>query len=319
MEWLPSAELSVLTARAAMARRVRQFFLERDVLEVEVPQLDLFANTDPNMTTITASCDGRPVYLQTSPEYCMKRLLARDKISIYSLAKAFRDGEISARHNPEFTMLEWYRVGLDWYQLMQEVAELVSDAVSIKKILPAATFTSYGEVFAEYLAVNPHIISDAELLAFTHARIETGHQDLTRVECLDLLFSYFIEPHLGTDGVDFVYDYPACMAALAVVEIDDNGHAVARRFEAFIFGRELANGYQELTDAEEQAERFAADEALRLAKKLPLYQGDPRLIAALKHGLPICSGVALGFDRMLMAALDVDNIEQVLAFPYRPQ
>jgi len=318
MEWRPSASLGALKVRAEMIRRVRQFFYDREVLEVEVPHLDFFANTDPNMESIAVSCDGRQNYLQTSPEYCMKRLLARDAMSIFSFAKAFRDGEISPRHNPEFTMLEWYRVGQDWQQLMAEVASVVNHAVAVCRALPPAVFVSYGAVFEEYLGINPHIISDSDLFTMTTARVDVGAMQLSRVECLDLLFSYFIEPHLGHDGVHFVYDYPACMSALAQVEENAEGVTVARRFEAFIVGRELANGYQELTDADEQARRFAADEAQRHQQGKQLYRGDPRLVAALQQGLPQCSGVALGFDRLVMAALQVDDIQQVLAFPYRP-
>lgn len=317
MNWQPSASIAALKSRAEMAQRVRQFFHTRDVLEVEVPQLDRFANTDPNMDSIEATCDGRQAFLQTSPEYCMKRLLARDGVSIYSFAKAFRDGEISDRHNPEFTMLEWYRVGMSWDDLMREVAQLVSDVARPYKIFAEAQYLTYGGAFGEYLNINPYAIDDASLLEFTLSRVDVGTIQLSRTECLDLLFSYFIEPHLGRDGLTFIYDYPACMAALSGVENNDQGFAVARRFEVFIYGRELANGYQELTDAEEQAARFAYDEAIRYRQGKQHYRGDPRLVNALQHGMPACSGVALGFDRLVMAALDMPSIEGVLAFPMR--
>ncbi len=315
MHWQPSATLSALRARAAVLQRIRAFFVARDVLEVEVPCLDLFPNTDPNMATIEVYCDGRPHFLQTSPEYAMKRLLARDGVSIYSLGKAFRDGEISPRHNPEFTMLEWYRVGFDWQQLMQEVADLCQHCADGLAQLAAPRFHSYGELFTRYLGLDPHHATLNALRENCANVTDIGDLVLSRVECLDLLFSLAIEPHLGQQGLQFVFDYPACMAALAQVEQRSDGTPVTRRFELYFRGIELANGYQELTDAEEQSRRFAADEARRIEKDLPAYRGDPRLVAALHAGLPSCAGVALGVDRLLMALLGEQQLSAVQAFP----
>lgn len=315
MHWQPSASLSALRARAAMLSRMRAFFAARDVLEVEVPCLDLFPNTDPNMATIEAHCDGRHHYLQTSPEYAMKRLLARDGVSIYSLGKAFRDAEIGQRHNPEFTMLEWYRVGFDWQQLMHEVADLCQHCAEGVTELEAPSFQSYGELFVRYLGLDPHHATLNKLQETCANVTDVGDLKLSRVECLDLLFSYAIEPHLGERGLQFVFDYPACMAALAQLEQRSDGTPVTRRFELYFRGVELANGYQELTDAEEQARRFAADEARRAEQGMPAYRGDPRLVAALQAGLPDCAGVALGVDRLLMALRGDQNIGAVQAFP----
>ena len=315
MKWQPSASLTALRARAAMLQRIRAFFEARDVLEVEVPCLDLFPNTDPNMATIEAHCDGRPHYLQTSPEYAMKRLLARDGVSIYSLGKAFRDAEIGLRHNPEFSMLEWYRVDFDWQQLMHEVADLCQCCAEGLAELEAPRFHGYGELFLRYLGLDPHHASLEKLRETCANTTDIGELALSRVECLDLLFSYAIEPHLGERGLQFVFDYPACMAALAQVEQRSDGTPVTRRFELYYRGVELANGYQELTDADEQARRFAADEARRAEQGMPAYRGDPRLVAALQAGLPDCAGVALGVDRLLMALRGDQEIGAVQAFP----
>lgn len=315
MHWQPSATLPALRARAAMLSRMRAFFAARDVLEVEVPCLDLFPNTDPNMATIEAYCDGRRHYLQTSPEYAMKRLLARDGVSIYSLGKAFRDAEIGQRHNPEFTMLEWYRVGFDWQQLMHEVADLCQHCAEGVTQLEAPRFHSYGELFVRYLGLDPHHATLNKLRETCANVTDVGDLTLSRVECLDLLFSFAIEPHLGERGLQFVFDYPACMAALAQLEQRSDGTPVTRRFELYYRGVELANGYQELTDAEEQARRFAADEARRAEQGMPAYRGDPRLVAALQAGLPDCAGVALGVDRLLMALRGDREIGAVQAFP----
>lgn len=315
MHWQPSASLAALRARAAMLHRIRAFFQARDVLEVEVPCLDAFANTDPNMATIEAQCDGRIHYLQTSPEYAMKRLLARDGVSIYSLGKAFRDGEIGPRHNPEFTMLEWYRVGVDWQALMREVADLCQACAEGITTLEAPKFHSYSDVFNRYVGLDPHRATLSKLHEACQRVTDIGDMALSRVEALDVLFSLAIEPHLGPRGLQFIYDYPACMSALAQVEQRSDGTPVTRRFELYFKGVELANGYQELIDADEQARRFSADEARRAQEAKPAYRGDPRLVSALQHGLPDCAGVALGVDRLLMALLGEQQLSAVQAFP----
>ena len=315
MRWQPSATLEALRARAAMIQRIRTFFDVRNVLEVEVPCLDIFPNTDPNMATIEVICGGVTQYLQTSPEYAMKRLLARDGVDIYSIAKAFRDDDLGPRHNPEFTMLEWYRVGMDWQALMHEVADLCHVCAEGLQSLSPPLFDSYGALFERHLGLDPH---KASLMALRHACdrfTDLGSLELSRVECLDLLFSYGIEPTLGAAGLQFVYDYPACMSALAVVEKNASNIAVTRRFELFFRGIELANGYQELTDSEEQARRFASDEDQRRMLNKSAYRGDPRLISALQHGVPGCAGVALGVDRLLMTLLNEKSLSAVQAFP----
>lgn len=315
MAWQPSATLEALRARAAMMQRIRAFFDARDVLEVELPCLDIFPNTDPNMATIEAVCGGVTQYLQTSPEYAMKRLLARDGVDIFSLGKAFRDDDNSPRHNPEFTMLEWYRVGFSWRELMYEVAALCHVCASGLCTLAEPQYHSYGELFARYVGLDPHSAGLVELRSACQRYTDLGELELNRVECLDLLFSYAIEPSLGAEALQFVYDYPVCMAALARLEQNEDGVEVTRRFELFYRGVELANGYQELTSASEQAQRFAEDEAVRAALGRKPYRGDTRLLAALQHGLPDCSGVALGVDRLLMTLLGETTLSAVQAFP----
>ena len=314
-DWQPVASLATLQARAALNARIRDFFSQRNVLEVETPVLGYGIGTDPNLHPLIAGYEPypgggtTPMYLQTSPEFAMKRLLAAGSGPVFQLCKAFRNGECGARHNPEFTMLEWYRPGFSLSQLMDEVQALVVEVLGLGTI-PRRTYLS---LFEEWFRLNPHTCPDQQLLDAVMARINLSHQALTRNECLELLYSHIIEPDLQ-DPV-FICEYPACQAALARVDLDEAGHPVARRFELVVRGMELANGYDELTDAREQAERFVTDRSVRSQAGLPDLPADPRLVAALASGLPDCAGVALGVDRLLMLKLDVDLIEQVLAFP----
>lgn len=301
----------MLHLRADVYRALRDFFYQRQVLEVDMPTLASSFVSDPYIEPIVAQCSGRAYYLQSSPEYAMKRMLAQFGDSIYSLGKAYRHGEQGRRHNPEFTLLEWYRPGFDDHRLMAEVAELLQGllpALEVKKI-------SYREWFMQALGLDPHQASDAQLRQCTldHITIETAQ--LGRNDWLDLLVSHVLEPKLP-QGLVFVYDYPESQAALARITKDDTGVRVARRFEAFLHGLELANGYWELTCAQEQRARFNADLALRAKQGLPHYPLDEKLLAALEHGLPACAGVALGVDRLLMQMANVDSIEQVLAFDF---
>lgn len=308
-DWHPSASLDQLRLRARLYQRIREFFAEREVLEIEAPVMGAAAVTDPFIDSVPAQCAGRTYYLQTSPEFAMKRLLAAGSGSIYSLGKVFRNGERGRKHNPEFTLLEWYRTGWDERQLMREVEAL------IEAVMPGleVTYLSYRDWFVRHLGIDPHIASADELSALARSRITIEADEEDRDFWLDLLVTHELEASLG-GGLTFVYDYPASQAALARLDKDEQGQTVARRFEAFIGGMELANGYWELTDAEELRRRFDADQAKRRALDLPVYPSDNKLLAAMTAGLPDSAGVALGIDRLLMCLGGATHIGEVLAF-----
>lgn len=308
--WQPSASLKALRERAALLAQIRQFFAGRAVLEAEVPVLSRRATSDPHIDSITALCNGEPAYLATSPEFGLKRLLAAGFGDCYYLGKAFREGEAGGRHNPEFTMLEWYRIGWDDRRLMEEVGELLSLVLGIEDIRSL----SYRALFLHHLQLDPHTASDEALRDCVRREVELSFVPASRDECLDLLMSHRLEPAMG-EGITLLYDFPASQAALARVEVDDSGTQVARRFEAYVAGLELANGYWELTDAEEQQRRFEADHRYRAMQKLHVYPYEERLVAALEEGMPDCAGVALGVDRLLMLAGGYQRIEEVIAFP----
>ena len=297
-----------------MLGRIRSFFASREILEVETPLLCKAGVTDPALEPLTVehgtSITG-PRFLQTSPEYAMKRLLASHGQPIFQLAKAFRDGEAGARHNPEFTMLEWYRPGFDHHKLMAEVAELVRYCIGRREL---HTY-SYRQLFRELLSVDPFTTTVAELQALARSRIDTGAITGDKNLWLDLLMSHVVEPQLATRGLCFVYDYPASQAALAQIsEVD--GVLVGHRFELYVDGLELANGYRELTDPVEQRLRFDRDNLQRRDRGLVQRPVDEQLLAAMAHGLPQCSGVALGVDRLLMLATGYTDIRDVLAFDW---
>ena len=279
-QWQPAASLENLRVRAQLNRQLRGFFEARGVLEVEVPLLARATVTDPHIDSIAAQQGGERVFLQTSPEFFMKRLLCAGSGAIYSLGKAFRNGEAGGRHNPEFTMLEWYRPGFDDNTLMHEVTEL------LQSLLPAAKSVervSYRALFQRFLQLDPHKATLKELQALGRTHCNIDWQDDSRDTWLDLLMTHVIEPQLG-EGLVLVYDYPASQAALARVQTDNSGCPVAKRFEAYVGGMELANGYWELTDAVEQARRFGADWQQRQAMGIECYPQDPHLVAALQAG-----------------------------------
>lgn len=312
MNWQPSATLERLRQRAQLLAAVRRFFSDRDVLEVETPLLCQAGVTDPSLEPLaveTGASVGAPRYLQTSPEYAMKRLLAAHGEPIWQLSRAFRDGEAGTRHNPEFTLLEWYRPDFSLDDLMAEVADLVTACLGQKTL----SHVSYRDLFREQLGLDPMTASDEAVARLARDRIEVGSLEGDRDLWLDLLMSHLVEPQLR--GACFVYDYPASQAALARIEEVD-GVPVARRFELYLDGLELANGYHELTDATEQRRRFEADNRRRRERGQPERPVDERLLAALDKGLPDCCGVALGFDRLLMLATGVMDIREVTAFDW---
>ena len=311
LPWRPDATLANLRLRAELLARTRQFFAGRDVLEVETPLMCHATGTDPHLEALTLElAPGQWRYLQTSPELAMKRLLAAGSGSIYQLGKAFRRDETGQRHNPEFTMLEWYRPGFDDHQLMTEIADLL--AVCLPATDADIPRIRYRRLFQDMLALDPFTASDDELFACARQHTDLGDMALDRDDCLHLLMSYVIEPQL--QQAVFVVDFPASQAALAQVTCDADGIAVARRFELFVSGMELANGYLELTDSVEQARRFANDNRQRQAAGLSARGVDARLLAALQHGLPECAGVALGFDRLVMLAAGAAHIGEVISF-----
>lgn len=316
--WQPTASITSLRKRAAIMAQIRSFFAERDVLEVEMPLMSQCAVSDPFLDTIETryadyvGSENYPLYLQTSPEYAMKRLLAAGSGAIFHLGKAFRNGESgSRRHNPEFTMLEWYRPGLDDQQLMDEIADLI---VPILK-LDSVERLSYAQVFVRFLNLDPHTATLETLVAETRKHVDIDLEDDDRDTWLNLLMSHVIEPNLSDLGAVFVYDYPASQAALAQVKTDVQGQQVAARFELFVDGIELANGYHELTDAQEQKQRLLKDQQTREQLRLPQRPLEMRLVSALEAGIPDCAGVALGVDRLVMLALGADSIQDVIAFP----
>jgi len=307
--WQPTATVDTLRSRAELLAVIRQFFVERNVMEVDTPLLGDYGVTDLHIDCIEAKNDGQTKFLQTSPEYFMKRLLAFGSGDIYSLGKAFRNGEMSRRHNSEFTLLEWYRVGWDEHQLIDEAIEITKLAMGDV----AVTKLSYREAFMAVLKCDPHNVEMSALqdLAAQLSGQVSFQED--RSTCLDLLFSLAVEPKLPT-GIVAIYDYPACQVALAQLMQDERDEMVARRFELFVNGMELANGYFELQDPNEQCQRFDQDITARKEYRKKAMKADHRLLAAMESGLPSCAGVAFGIDRLLMKSLKLESIEQVIAF-----
>ena len=319
-DWRPTASLEALRFRARLVSGVRAFFAQRGVLEVETPYLSAATVTDPHLHSIPAEVAGRRVYLQTSPEYAMKRLLAAGAGPIFQLARAFRDGEAGRRHNPEFTLLEWYRPGYDHHRLMDEVEELLAEVLPAGRTgarggEPAERLT-YAEAFRRHAGVDPLEASVEDLAAAARERSGGSVPDLgsDRDAWLDLLMATAVEKHLGRGHPTFVHDFPAAQAALAKIRDDGDGHPVAERFELFVEGTELANGFHELSDPREQRERFERDLVRRRERGLPEPPVDERFLAALEAGLPECAGVALGVDRLVMVAGGFGEIAEVVAF-----
>ncbi len=296
----------MLRRRAQLLQQTRHFFARREVLEVETPCLLRSCATDVHLSSFGLA--GGAHFLQTSPEFAMKRLLAAGSGAIYQLCKCFRSGESSRRHNPEFTMLEWYRPGFSLEALMQEVAELVAALLPVSRF----SYQSYGDVFEEHVGLNPHRASTAELEQYARRELDVQAMAMSRCDWLDLLMSHRVEPNLP--GAVFVHDFPWQQASLSRIQINTQGQRVARRFELFVDGLELANGYDELCDADELEQRAQQDNSDREQHGLPATPLDRKLLAAHQCGLPACAGVALGFDRVLMLATGSESIDRVLAF-----
>jgi len=310
---------SALALRARLYARIREFFAERGVLEVETPILSRAANTDPNIESFSASFSGhadagpRERWLRTSSEFAQKRLLAAGVGDNYELGRVFRNGEAGRRHNPEFTMLEWYRVGWDHRRLIDEAIELVQSALALVGKSAEIRKSTYRELFIGALALDPFTANESDLRAAL-GDVRVDAQGLSRDDWLDLLLTHRIQPEFPPNRMTVIYDYPATQCALAKIRAGDP--PVAERFELYVGTQELANGYHELTDAVEQRARFVRDNARRRARGLQALPVDEGLLAAIETGLPDCAGVALGIERLLMAMTGTDDIREVLAFAF---
>jgi len=313
-DWRPTAALETLRLRAELLGRARAHFAQTGALEVETPLLVRAAVTDVHLESLeVCRSDGTRVgFLHTSPEYAMKRLLCAGAPDLYQVAHVFRAGERGRRHNPEFTMIEWYRLDIDHRGLMRDVEDLLRALLEPVRPVGPAMHVTYAEAFEATLGVNPLLAAPADIeAALRRAGLDVpvglpGDRD----GLLDLGMSLRVAPGFPDDRITFVRDFPASQAALARVD-----GPVAARFEAFWGGLELANGFHELGDAAEQARRFATDLATRRARGLPGRETDPRFLAALSAGLPACAGVALGFDRVVMIAAGASTIDEVITFP----
>lgn len=311
--WRPTATRAALALRADLTRRTRAFFDARGLLEVETPALSPAAPTDPHVASLQTSVAGAGRrWLQTSPEFPMKRLLATGYGDCWQLARVFRDGELGRLHNPEFTLLEWYRVGWDDARLMDEVDALVRTLFERHRTVGPTERVRYADAFERATGV---AFADATPGACAAIAARAGVAAPAAPSAAgwhDLVMGAVVAPSLGRDGPCFVTDYPAAQAALARLRVDDARYAA--RFELFMDGVEVANGYHELTDPVEQRRRFAADNAARAAAGLPAMPVDEALLAALDAGLPDCAGVAVGFDRLVMLATGASSIAEVTAF-----
>ena len=314
--WQPSASIPNLLKRAAVMAEIRRFFTDRGVLEVETPCMSQATVTDihlfPFQTRFVGPgySQGMDLYLMTSPEYHMKRLLAAGCGPVFQLCRSFRNEEMGRHHNPEFTMLEWYRPHFDMYRLINEVDDLLQQVLETQ---PAESL-SYQQAFQRHLEIDP-LSADKTQLREVAAKLDLSNiadTEEDRDTLLQLLFAMGVEPHIGKDKPTFVYHFPASQASLAQISAED--HRVAERFEVYFKGIELANGFHELTDAREQQQRFEQDNSKRVARGLPAQPIDQNLLDALAAGLPDCSGVALGVDRLVMLALGAEQLSDVLAF-----
>lgn len=315
--WQPSASIPNLLKRAAILAEIRRFFADRCVLEVETPCMSQATVTDVHLVPFETRfvgpghSGGLNLYLMTSPEYHMKRLLAAGCGPVFQLCRSFRNEEMGRHHNPEFTMLEWYRPHYDMYRLINEVDDLLQQVLDCE---PAESL-SYQQAFQRYLEVDP-LSADKTLLRAAAAKLDLSNiadEEEDRDTLLQMLFTFGVEPLIGKDKPVVIYHFPATQASLAQISSED--HRVAERFEVYFKGIELANGFHELTDAGEQRQRFEQDNRKRAERGLSQQPIDTLLLDALDAGLPDCSGVALGVDRLVMLALGAESLAEVIAFP----
>ena len=317
-DYQPTCSIDALKARAQMYQRIRSFFSDRGVLEVETPVLSKAAVTDVHLASISAHrhLEGKlqTHYLQTSPEFAMKRLLASGSGPIYQICKVFRDDEHGRKHNSEFTMLEWYRPSFSLKDLMHETSDLLNVCLQDRFDETRPIILSYKHAFEDRLDINPLQATAKQLKDCAYRvglNIDLGED---RLAYMDLLFSHMVEPSLGFETPVFLTDFPPEMASLAKIREDEDGEKVATRFEVYIEGLELANAYDELIDADVLRTRFNQDNQMRAQQGFPTMPIDEHLLAALPH-MPECSGIALGIDRLLMIATSSLKLEKVISFP----
>ncbi len=312
----PTTSLEMAEKRAEMLANIRQFFAKKQVLEVQTPIISQAGNTDVFIKSVTAKthCYGKAVtgYLHTSPEFAMKRLLATWKRPIYQICSVFRDDEMGNRHNIEFTMLEWYRPNFTLNQLASELSELLGAVYGSPQTIKQCP---YSDAFLQYVGIHPFVASCSQLSAVAKDKgimVDMGND---YQGWLDVLFSHLVEPKLGHDIPTLITDYPAVTASLAKVSTDKDGHQVAKRFELYIKGVEIANAYDELADGKELLERFCQDNEQRKQLDLPQIRIDRQLLEACDD-MPECSGIAVGLDRLLMVLTGANAIEEVINFPF---
>jgi len=320
--WRPGASLEILTLRATLLARIRAFFMQQGVLEVDTPLLSRFGSTDTTIDSFRTgysepgSVDSSPLFLHTSPEFFMKRLLAADSGPIYQLTHVFRNEELGRKHNPEFMMLEWYRPGMDHQALMDETDTLLSYVLQGFMDYQPAKRVAYRQWFRDGTGLDPWTDKIAAFRQFAEQQLDSVPEtmdDQVLDPWLDLLVTHWLEPGLGDQSV-FVYDYPVSQASLARVR---HGEVpVAERFELYIKGVELANGFHELADAEQQQQRFEHENRVREQTGKPAIPIDRHLLAALQSGLPDCAGVAVGFDRLVMVVAGLPDIASAMPFPF---
>jgi len=316
--WQPTASLDTLKQAAHLRQLIRQFMDTAGVLEVSTPVLSHAATTDPALHSFELRAQGQTCYLHTSPEFAMKRLLAAHQHDIYQLVPVFRDAEHGHKHNPEFTMLEWYRIGFDHHQLMDSMEALLQDiCTAFSKPWHQPQRKPYRELVEAELDSAMHTVSlDRIRQHFRQHERSFPHSDIGLDAALDLLMDTFVLPRFDSDRFTFITDYPASQAALARLAMDEKGNAVASRFELYFGSLEVGNGYHELTDAQELQQRISRDTQTRVEQSLPSVTVDQHFIAAHSAGLPDCAGVAVGFERLLMSMSEVDGIDQAVAFAF---
>ncbi len=319
--WQTTTTRNVLQIRTRLISLLHEFFFQNDVLQVDTPVISQFANTDPGINSFIvqeklAKNTQKHFYLHTSPEFPMKRLLANGMGSIYQICKVFRSGEQGRYHNPEFTLLEWYRIDMDHFELMAEMETLLNKINSVFPFYETRQQCSYRDLFLKYINIDPVESATSKLIDYIKLITEGSLHNVDSMnhgELCDYLMSHEIQSKMPNKSLIFVYDYPASQASLA--QLNDN-KLTAQRFEVFVSGVELANGFHELRDAQEQRKRFLKEQQTRVDAKLDKVPLDENLLSALESGLPDCAGVALGLDRLLMLLVNAEHIDEVLTFPF---
>jgi lysyl-tRNA synthetase class 2 len=313
-DWRPTVSLQYLAQRAQLLNQARHFFSKRDVLEVETPLACAHTVTEPNIESFNFSAEGTQRFLQTSPEYAMKRLLADGAPDIFQICKSFRIGEQGTLHNPEFTMIEWYRRGYCLKQMMQETVDLIVSLLAKSGRPINVEYNSYYDLTERALGKSLRSLSENEIknLAAENGLVQKSDNSLE--QCVDFLFSHKVQLDMCKQSITVVFHYPAAQAALSKLNEDDN--TVSERFEVFYQGVELANGYVELLDPEQQLTRFVKDQQIRKQHGSTQVEIDQRLIDAQRHGLPECAGVAVGFDRVMMLAVGASSLSEVISFDW---